>query len=284
MGDARGQMRAAVARQPFGPCLQRTRQRQVQRRALAGQQVVDDHLAQQRVAERVEALVVGDDELRGDGLAHGHARIEGARRGQDLVVQPLAGREHAQQLLRVRGEPLDPQHQRVTQGRRERAAPVRPGREQLLGEQRVAFRAREQAPQQVAARRLAEDVRELLAQLVARERPQLDAAGARVALQLGEQRAQGMAAVQLVRPVGRHHQHALAAQRRSQVDEERPRGAVGPVQVLDRQQQPVLAREQLQQLQQTVEQPRLRGGLVVRARLGAPEAGQDLRERGPRGR
>ena len=56
------------------------------------------------------------------------------------------------------------------------------------------------------------------------------------------------------------------------------------MQVLDRQQQPVLAREQLQQLEQTVEQPRLRGGLVVRARLGAPEAGQDLRERGPRGR
>ena len=56
------------------------------------------------------------------------------------------------------------------------------------------------------------------------------------------------------------------------------------MQVLDRQQQPVLAREQLQQLQQPVEQPRLRGGLVVRAGLGAPEAGQDLRERRARGR
>ena len=66
---------------------------------------------------------------------------------------------------------------------------------------------------------------------------------------LGEQRTQRVAAVQLVRPVGRHHQHALAAQGRGQVDQERARGAVGPVQVLDRQQQPVLAREQLQQLE-----------------------------------
>ena len=48
-----------------------------------------------------------------------------------------------------------------------------------------------------------------------RERAQLDAAGAGVALELGQQRAQRVAAVQLVRPVGRDDQHALAAQRGS---------------------------------------------------------------------
>ena len=42
---------------------------------------------------------------------------------------------------------------------------------------------------------------------------QLDAAGARVALELGQQRPQRVAAVQLVRAVGGDHQHALAAQR-----------------------------------------------------------------------
>ena len=82
------------------------------------------------------------------------------------------------------------------------------------------------------------------------ERVQLDAAGAGVALELGQQRAQRVAAVQLVRAVGGDDEHALAAQRAGEVDEEGARRAVGPVQVLDREQQPVLARQQLEQLEQ----------------------------------
>ena len=67
--------------------------------ALAGQQVVDDDLAQQRVAERVAALLVGDHELGGDGLAHRvaqRARVDPGGLGEERVVQPPAGREHPQ--------------------------------------------------------------------------------------------------------------------------------------------------------------------------------------------
>ena len=279
-------MGAAVIRQALGPPLERARERQVQLGALAGQQVVDDDLAQERVPEQVEALLVGDDELRRDRLAQRlaqHPRIDAGCVGQDLVIEPPSGREQPQQLLRVLRQPLDPQHQRVAQRRRQRAAPVHPGRQQLLGEQRVALRAREQPVEQILARLGAEDVGELLGQLVARQPVQLDAAGARVALELGEQRPQRMAAVQLVRAVGGDDQHALAAQRRGEIDEERARRAVGPVQVLDRHQQAVLAGQKLQQLQQRVEQARLRGRLVVGLAVAAAEPGEDLGERVARG-
>ena len=134
----------------------------------------------------------------------------------------------------------------------------------------------------------AEDVVELLGELLARQRLELDAPCAGVALELGQQRAQRVAPVQLVLAVGGDDQHALAAQRAGQVDEEGARGAVGPVQVLDRDQQAGLAREQLEQLQQGVEQARLRGRLVVgalarrRGRGGSAPARRARRPRAPR--
>ena len=135
-----------------------------------------------------------------------------------------------------------------------------------------------------SAGRAAEDVLSCSASSSRVSGLELHAAGAGVALELGQQRAQRVAAVQLVRAVGRDDEHALAAQRGREVDEERARRAVGPVQVLDRQQQAVLAREQLEQLEQAVEQARLRGRLVVGALRAAPEPGEDLRERGAGGR
>src|SRR5918912_785392 len=92
------------------------------------------------------------------------------------------------------------------------AAAVEAGREQLLGEQRVALRAHPQALDQLAARRGAEDVRQLLGELIADQRAQLEAPRARVALELREQRAQRVPAVQLVGAVSADHQHPLVAQ------------------------------------------------------------------------
>ena len=62
-----------------------------------------------------------------------------------------------------------------------------------------------------------EDALELLAELLACERRQLDQPCARVAAELGQQRPQRMAAMQLVRAVGPDHEHALAAERACQV-------------------------------------------------------------------
>ena len=96
--DPGREVRAAVGRQPLGAPLQRAREREVQLGALARQQVVDHDLAQQRVAEGVAALLVGDHELRRDGLAHRVAqrpRVDARGLGEQLVVQPPARRQHA---------------------------------------------------------------------------------------------------------------------------------------------------------------------------------------------
>jgi len=198
------------------------------------------------------------------------------------VRHALADGQHAQEVLGLRRQALDAQQQRLPHRRRQRAAAVVAGGQQLLGEQRVALRARPQAVQQVARRRVPEDVGELLRELRAGEGPQLDPAGARVALQLGQQRSQRVAAVQLVRAVGGDDQHALVAQGGGEVGEERARGAVRPVEVLDNQQQAGRGGEAVQQVEEGLEQPGARGrGLVRRlpGRRGAREAGEE----GPQG-
>ena len=282
--DRRRQMGAAVRGQAVGAVLERARQRQVHVRPLARQQVVDHDLAQERVAEHVAALLVGDDELGGDGLAQGvaqRARVDAGGGGEDLVVEPAARREHAQRLLRV-GERRSIRS--ISASRSVGGSEPRPsvpaassssansGLPSLRANSRLSRSSPGISPRMSLS---------CSAELLARERAQLDAAVARVALELGQQRAQRVAAVQLVRAVGRDDEHALLAEAARQVDEERAGRAVGPVQVLDRDHQPVLAREQLQQLEQAVEQARLGGRLVVVA--GLAEAGEDLGERAARG-
>ena len=169
---------------------------------------------------------------------------------------------------------LDAQHQRVAQRVGRRAAAVEPGGEQLLAVQRVAARARPQPLQQVGLGRRAEDVGELVGELLAGQRLERDAAGARVALDLGQQRAQRVAAVQLVGPVGADQEHALGHQAARQEGERRPRRAIGPVQVLDQQQHRALLAERVEQRQEALEQARLGAVLAppgsrARARGGA---------------
>ena len=155
-------------------------------------------------------------------------------------------------------------------------------RAQLLGEQRVALRARPQPADEVALRRRPEDVGELLGELGLGERPQLDAPRARLALQLGQQRPQRVAAMQLVGAVAQQHEQALRADRAREEGEERARGAVGPVQVLDEQDEGLRLREGVQQCQQRLEQAALRrpGG---RAGQAGQERGQLLAQVGVEG-
>src|SRR3954468_21119721 len=105
--------------------------------------------------------------------------------------------------------------------------------------------------------------------------------GARVALELGEQRAQRMAPVQLVGAVGGDDEHALAPERAPEEDEEGAGRAVGPVDVLEREREGLLAAEMLEQRQQRLEQARLaERGLVRAQRLGrgGPGAGAEFGE------
>ena len=192
------------------------------------------------------------------------------------------GREQPQHLLRRLAQALDAHHQRVAQRRREGAAAVEPGREQLLGEQRVALAARVQTLDQLGIGRRAEDVLEQVGELVVREARQLDAARAGVALELGQQRAQRVAAVQLVGAVGRDHEHALGPQAAGEEDEEGARRAVGPVDVLEHERERLLAAEVVEQREQRLEQPRLalrRLAAVLRLRAELREQGGELRAR-----
>ena len=265
VGDAGRDERVLAGLRGLG--LERARQRQVQLRVLARQQVVVDDLAQQRVAELVAPARVGDDHVGLGGLAHDGAQLgaaEAAGVGEHVVRQDPRGGEQPQHLLGRLAEALDPHHQRVAQRRRQAAAAVEPGREQLLGEQRVALAARVQALDELGVGRPAEDVGEQVGELVARQARQLDPARAGVALELGEQRAQRVAAVQLVGAVGRDDEDALGPQAAPEEDEEGAGRAVGPVDVLEHERERLLAAEVVEQREQRLEQARL-----AERRLGA---------------
>ena len=99
------------------------------------------------------------------------------------------------------------------------------------------------------------------------------------ALELGEQRAERVAAVQLVGAVGRDDEQRLVAERGGEEAQERARGRVGPVQVLDDQQHRGVAREPVEHREQRLEHARLVAAAARPLAAGA-EAGQQRRQLG----
>ena len=249
-----------------------------------------DGLADERVAEAVRALGRRDEHLVGDRLARALHQLGRAQPG-DRLEQPVRDRavEHgggADDGLRGGGEPLDAGEQRVAQRLGQQPAVAVLGvREQLLGEQRVALRAAEEPLGQLVRGRLLQDARELRGDLVAveaLERDPLDAGGA---LQLGQQRAQRVAPVQLVGAVGDDEAERLLARAAHEEREEVARRAVGPVDVLERQQHRAGASELLEQRQHRLEQAALAGArLLVGACADAAQLGQQVGERVARAR
>jgi hypothetical protein len=120
------------------------------------------------------------------------------------------------------------------------------------------------------------DRRDLIGGLGARERLDLDRAHAWAALELGEQRPQRMAAVQIVGPVGQDEQDGCLAQPADQELEHVLRRAVRPVDVLHHQDERRLAPELLEQPQDSAE----RAGLLAAA-AGRPRLGDQRRELAP---
>ena len=127
-----------------------------------------------------------------------------------------------------------------------------------------------------------DQVGEQLRQLVALQPRELDPARALRPLELGQQRAQRMAAVQLVGAVGGDDEDRLVGQRGGQEAQERPRGRVGPVQVLDHEQDGRLAGQRVEQREQRLEHARLVVAAVARPALA--EAGQQRGELRAHGR
>ena len=162
----------AVRRARVAARLERARERQVQLRPLAGEQVVLD--ASRRSAWRNRYIPSSWATRRWPSAASRSASrsVRGSSRSPPPRADGRADdrpRRAAAAPARVR-QPLDAQHQRVAQRVRRRAAAVEPGRQQLLAEQRVAAGARPQPLQQVGSRRGADDVGQQLGELVAGER------------------------------------------------------------------------------------------------------------------
>ena len=102
------------------------------------------------------------------------------------------------------------------------------------------------------------------------------------ALELGEHRAQRVAAVQLVGAVGHEQAQRLGAGAADEEDEEVARGGIGPVQVLEHERDGLVAAEPLDQRQQGLEQPRLTGGLGVIGPCGTQGSARPARRACPR--
>src|SRR5204863_481209 len=120
------------------------------------------HQLERGAQQRLGARVVARLQVRFRGAEEQLAAVAAA---QHLGVERLADGERAQQLLRRLAEALDAHHQRVAERRREPAATVEAGGQELLHEQRVALAARVEPAEEVAGRRRAEDVLERRAQL-----------------------------------------------------------------------------------------------------------------------
>ena len=286
-GQLRGVGGGRQVAQELGALLQRLGDPPVQRGVLAGEQVAVDRLADQRVAEGVHAVGAGDQHLVGDGLARALHHVPGLEVAERLQ-QPVRDRpvEHggrADHGLRRRSELLHAREQRVAQrlGQQPAVGVLARG-EQLLRVEGVALGAAVEAVGELGRHPVLEDPLQLLDHLGVVEALERDALDARDALELGEQRPQRVAAVQLVGAVGDDQAQRLLARAAHEEGEEVARGGVRPVDVLEQEQDRRVAPEPLEQRQQRLEEPALAravllvGGLAGR---GAAELRQQLPQR-----
>ena len=266
LGRGRAAGEARIGAQGLG-------ERQVQRGPLAREQVGIGGLLQQGVAEGV-AIAVVYEHVVGDRLPQ---RVQERGLGQvgdggeQPMARPPAGRRcHAQHRACGVWQRLQAQAQDVAQGGRQGAGCAAGGGKQLLDEERIALAARVQARDELRCGGAAEDPCDLRRELHRRERRELDALHQLAALRLGQERAQRMAAMQLVAAIGAYEQQALVVQPTEQRRHELERGAVGPVQVLDGEQHGRLGGQPVEQGAQEPEQAglgmRLAGAHVLRAR------------------
>jgi hypothetical protein len=240
-------------------------QGQVQPAALARQQLAVDGLLQQGVAKRVGVLVGLDGEqLAVDRLTQtGHQldlRHWRHRRQQPLIDAPPGHRRDPQDGLGGRGTVTNPNQQHLAKPRRQRPSHALGGGggHQLLGKERVAFRASEDLLHE-SRRGCPQDAGQLLSKLPAREPLQLKVLHPTAAVLLGQPPAHRVGGWQLVAAVGDHQQQPLLPQAVQQVGKKLQGRAVDPVQVLDDHHHRCRVAEPPQQADQRGEQPGLAG-------------------------
>ena len=207
-----------------------------------------------------------------DRLARAFDDVAGDDGLQQRVTDRALGHGgDADDLLGGGRQALEAAEQRVAQRGRELAGVGRGG-EELLGVEGVALRARVQPLDQLGIGLVVEDPDQLVGHLVAREPLERHPLDAGRALELGEDGAQRVAAVELVRPVRGEQEERLGPRVADEEDEEVARGGVGPMEVLDHQRD---GAEAVEQRQQSLEHLRL----AVRVGNRLAERSQRLDER-----
>ena len=234
--------------------------RAVQPGALARQQVAVDGLAQQGMPEHVALGAVGHEELVGDGFPHGGLVLgrHQARRGLDQLVVGLAAghRSRAEHPLGGVGELLDPAEQQRRQPGGQallRAVAADRGGEQFLGVVGVALGPGHDAVQLGGADPAVRGRRQVLGQGRGAQRGEVDRDDAGQPEQLGHHGPERVPPVQVVGPVGADQRDPFAVQHPGQERDQVPGRGVGPVQVLEHQQDRSRGRELGEQAEHAAE-------------------------------
>ena len=206
-----------------------------QRAALTGEELLDEHLADEVVPE-AEAGGLVDEQPLAAQLVHGDpmARLVEARGCQQHppVDRRRERRRCLQAVDRVGSERLAAREHDMARTLRQAVAADARG-EQLLDEERVAPGPSRQGLADRLARGTTEDRGGQLADGVVGQWREVDPFVAERPFGLGEERQQRVLPVELVAAVRADEQHVAEPAGAQHRHEERPRRLVGPVEILD---------------------------------------------------
>ena len=227
-------------------------------------------LAQERVTELV-AVAVRNEQLLRNRLARQVdelvRRQPGDGREQRFIDVRSGGRRDAEQVLGRGTQHLGPREEEISQRAGHRLAVQAVGRDQLFDEERVALGSLHHLGDQFDRRPLTRDGLELLGDVRRGERTQVDPLCMRGPAEFGEQRPQRVIAIEIVGAVARDHEETLIVEVVGQERQQVARGAIGPMEVLEDQDDRSILREVLEEREEREEERRLvdrgLGGNVV---------------------
>jgi hypothetical protein len=266
-----GQVRPRVGRVQV---LQRLRGAPVQAHPAGGGQPLVEHLADQRMGEAPAAEAAGDlgdhprrlrllEQLEQAVAAQAAGRLQGAQ--LELAAEDGGGLQHPVAAVGEAAEPLgdhrpDTLREAGRQRRRARPGVAEPAlageqADHLGHEERVAVGLPVHGGRQPRRRLDAADQGDEAGDVALVQTAQQHPAVAPAAGQVGEGRQQRMPAVHLGMPVGAEHQRAGALEVLAHEPQRRQRGRVGPVEVVEDQQQRPLGGGRPEEAGEAVEQP-----------------------------
>ncbi|MET3962191.1 hypothetical protein ABIE44_002125 [Marmoricola sp. OAE513] len=246
---------------------------------LARQQVAVHGLGEQRVPEAVEVVAGGHQDVELDGLAQRGLEVGGGHSGhlgEQRVGDPTAGDGRGpHHLVRHLAETVQTDQQQVGQVLGHRAARHGGRADELLDEERIALGARHDAGDVRLAQRFGVQLLDQRPHVAGTERLELHPADPGHPAPLGSGAAQRVPSVQVVGPVRRDDRDRVLERAGEQEADQVAGGGVGPVDVLEHQQQRGGGRDPVEQSVHRVEQVTpsdRRRGVLLRA-LHRPTSG-----------